>query len=73
MFSFARPSVQATLELGAEELQAVLDSGLRTNVGELVETLLRIVETGVPEKGLEALAKVLRRVALGAPSTYSGA
>ena len=65
MFSFARPSVQAALELGAEELQAVLDSGLRTNTGELVETL-RIVDAGVPEKDLEALARGLRRVALGA-------
>jgi AcrR family transcriptional regulator len=65
MFSFAKPSVQAALELGAEELQAVLDSGLRTNVGELVETL-RFVDTGVPEEGLEALARALRRVALGA-------
>ena len=65
MFSFAKPSVQAALELGAEELQAVLDSGLRTSVGELVETL-RLVDAGVPEKDLEALASGLRRVALGA-------
>jgi AcrR family transcriptional regulator len=65
MFSFAKPSVQAALELGAEELQAVLDSGLRTNVGELVETL-RLVDAGVREEELEALARALRRVALGA-------
>jgi AcrR family transcriptional regulator len=65
MFSFARPSVQAALELGAEELQAVLDSGMRTNVGELVETL-RLVDAGVPEEDLEALARALRRVMLGA-------
>ena len=65
MFSFAKPSVQAALELGAEELQAVLDAGLSTNVGELVETL-RLVEAGVPEEDLEALARGLRRVALGA-------
>ncbi len=65
MFSFAKPSVQAALELGAEELQAVLDSGLRTNVGELVETL-RVVDAGVREEELEALARALRRVVLGA-------
>jgi AcrR family transcriptional regulator len=65
MFSFARPSVQAALELGAEELQAVLDSGLSTNVGELMETL-RVVDAGVREEQLEALARALRRVALGA-------
>lgn len=65
MFSFARPSVQAALELGAEELQAVLDAGLSTNVGELVETL-RLVDAGVPEEDLEALARALRRVVLGA-------
>ena len=65
MFSFAKPSVQAALELGAEELQAVLNSGLRTNVGELVDTL-RLVDAGVPEEDLEALARALRRVALGA-------
>jgi AcrR family transcriptional regulator len=65
MFAFARPSVQAALELGAEELQAVLDAGLRTNVGELVETL-RLVDAGVPEENLEALARALRRVVLGA-------
>ncbi len=65
MFYFAKPSVQAALELGAEELQAVLDAGLRTSVGELVETL-RLVDAGVPEEDLEALARALRRVALGA-------
>ena len=65
MFSFARPSVRAALELGAEELQAVLDAGLSTNVGGLVETL-RLVDAGVPEEDLEALARALRRVALGA-------
>ncbi len=65
MFSFAKPSVQAALELGAEELQAVLDAGLRTNVGELVEAL-RLVDAGVREEELEALARALRRVALGA-------
>jgi AcrR family transcriptional regulator len=65
MFSFAKPSVQAALELGAEELQAVLDGGLRTNVGELVETL-RLVDAGIPEEDLEALARALRRVVLGA-------
>lgn len=65
MFSFARPSVQAALELGAGELQEVLDSGLSTNVGELAETL-RLVDAGVPEEDLEALARALRRVALGA-------
>ena len=65
MFSFARPSVQAALELCAGELQAVLDSGLSTNVGELVETL-RLVDAGVPGEDLEALARGLRRVALGA-------
>jgi AcrR family transcriptional regulator len=65
MFSFARPSVQAALELGAEELRAVLDSGLSTNVGELVETL-RLVDAGIPEEDLEALARALRRVVLGA-------
>jgi hypothetical protein len=65
MFAFARPSVQAALELGAEELQAILDAGLRTNVGELVETL-RLVDGGIPEEDLEALARALRRVALGA-------
>ena len=65
MFAFARPSVQAALELGAEELQAVLDAGLRTNVGELVETL-RLVDAGIPEEDLEALARALRRVVVGA-------
>lgn len=55
MFSFIKPSVQAALELGVEELQAILDAGLRTNVGELVETL-RLVDAGVSEKDLEALA-----------------
>lgn len=65
VFSFAKPSVQAALELGAEELQAVLDSGLRTNVGELVKTL-RLIDAGLPEEGLEALARGLRRVVLGA-------
>jgi len=65
MFAFARPSVQAALELGAEELQAVLDAGLRTNVGELVETL-RLVDAGIPDEDLEALARALRRVVLGA-------
>lgn len=64
MFSFIKPSVQAALELGAEELQATLDAGLRTNVGELVETL-RLVDAGVPEKDLEALARALRRIVLG--------
>lgn len=39
MFAFIRPSVQAALELGAEELQESLDSGLRANVGELMESL----------------------------------
>ena len=65
MFAFARPSVQAALELGAEELQAVLDAGLRTNVGELVETL-RLVDAGIPDEDLEALARALRRAVLGA-------
>jgi AcrR family transcriptional regulator len=65
MFSFAKPSVQAALELGVEELQAVLDAGLSTNVGELVETL-RLVDAGIPEEDLEALARALRRVVLGA-------
>ncbi len=65
MFSFIKPSVQAALELGVEELQAVLDAGLRTNVGELMETL-RLVDSGVPEKDLEALARALRRIVLGA-------
>ena len=65
MFSFTRPSVQAALELGVEELQTVLDAGLRTNVGELVETL-RLVDAGVPKKDLEALARALRRIVLGA-------
>ncbi len=37
MFAFMRPSVQAALELGAEELQEALDAGLAANVGELVE------------------------------------
>ncbi len=64
MFSFIKPSVQAALELGVEELQAILDAGLRTNVGELVETL-RLVDAGVPEKDLEALARALRRIVLG--------
>ncbi|MDQ4127483.1 MAG: TetR family transcriptional regulator [Actinomycetota bacterium] len=65
MFSFIKPSVQAALELGVEELQAVLDAGLRTNVGELTETL-RLVDAGVPERELEALARALRRIVLGA-------
>ena len=65
MFGFVRPAVQAALELGVEELQTVLDAGLRTNVGELVETL-RLVDAGVPKKDLEALARALRRIVLGA-------
>ncbi len=65
MFSFARPSVQAAPELGVEELQTVLDAGLRTNVGELVETL-RFVNAGVSERDLEALARALRQILLGA-------
>ena len=65
MFSFIKPSVQAALELGVEELQAILDAGLRTNVGELVETL-RFINSGVSEKDLEALARALRRIVLGA-------
>ncbi|MDQ4062312.1 MAG: TetR/AcrR family transcriptional regulator [Actinomycetota bacterium] len=64
MFAFIRPSVQAALELGAEELQEGLDSGLRANVGELVETL-RLVVPGIPEPNLEALARVIRRAILG--------
>lgn len=65
MFTFARPSVQAALELGVEELQMVLDTGFRTNVGELVQTL-RLVDPKASEKNLEALARALRRVVLGA-------
>lgn len=65
MFAFIRPAVQAALELGAEELQAALDSGLAANVGELVESL-RQVAPGVPPADLEALARALRRVVLGA-------
>ena len=64
MFAFIRPSVRAALELGAEELQEALDSGLRANVGELIESL-RLVIPNVPEKDLEALARALRRVILG--------
>jgi AcrR family transcriptional regulator len=65
MFSFIRPSIQAALELGAEELQEGLDSGLAANVGELVESLGRVVP-GVPRRDLDALARAIRRVALGA-------
>jgi AcrR family transcriptional regulator len=65
MFAFIRPSIQAALELGVEELQAGLDSGLAANVGELVESLSRVVP-GVPRRDLEALARALRRVILGA-------
>lgn len=65
MFAFIRPSVRAALELGAGELQEALDSGLRANVGELVESLRQVVP-GVPERNLEALARALRRVVLGA-------
>jgi AcrR family transcriptional regulator len=64
MFAFIRPSVQAALGLDAEELQEGLDSGLRGNVGELVESL-RLVVTGIPEPDLEPLARALRRVVLG--------
>ena len=65
MFAFMRPSVQAALELGAEELQEALDAGLAANVGELVESL-RLVSPEATELGLEKLARTIRRVVLGA-------
>jgi AcrR family transcriptional regulator len=65
MFTFVRPAVWAALELGNEELQANLDAGLTANVGELVESLCQVVPY-VPERDLQALARAIRRVALGA-------
>jgi len=65
MFAFMRPSVQAALELDAEELQEALDAGLAANVGELVESL-RLVSPEATELGLEKLARTIRRVVLGA-------
>lgn len=65
MFAFIRPSIQAALELGAEELQAALDSGLAANVGELVASLRQVVP-GATERDLETLARAIRRVVLGA-------
>lgn len=65
MFAFMRPSVQAALELGAEELQEALDAGLAANVGELVESL-RLVSPEATELDLEKLAWTIRRVVLGA-------
>ncbi len=65
MFAFMRPSVQAALELGAEELQEALDAGLAANVGELVESL-RLVSPEATELDLEKLARTIRRVVLGA-------
>jgi hypothetical protein len=62
---FVRPSVQAALELGVEELQAGLDAGLAANVGELVESL-RQVAPGLLQRELERLARAIRRVDLGA-------
>jgi len=65
MFAFMRPSVQAALELDAEELQEALDAGLAANVGELVESL-RLVSPEATELDLEKLARTIRRVVLGA-------
>ncbi len=65
MFAFMRPSVQAALELGAEELQEALDAGLAANVEELVESL-RLVSPEATERDLEKLARTIRRVVLGA-------
>ncbi len=64
MFAFMRPSVQAALELDAEELQEALDAGLAANVGELVESL-RLVSPEATERDLEKLARTIRRVVLG--------
>jgi AcrR family transcriptional regulator len=65
MFAFIRPSIQAALELGVEELQAGLDAGLAANVGELVESLRQVVP-GLRPGEREALARAIRRVILGA-------
>ena len=65
MFAFVRPSIQAATELGVEELQEGLDSGLRANVGELVASLRQVVP-GASDERLEALARMIRRVVLGA-------
>src|SRR5262245_58438514 len=39
MFAFVRPSVRAALELGADELQRMLDLGPAHNVADFAETL----------------------------------
>lgn len=65
MFAFIRPSIQAALELGAEELQAGIDAGLAANVGELVASLHQVVP-GASQRDLESLARAIRRVILGA-------
>lgn len=56
MFGFLRPAVQAALELGAEEFQAQLDSGLTLHVAELLEAL-RVLAPAIPERDLAALAR----------------
>lgn len=65
MFAFIRPSIQAALELGADELQEALDGGLAANVGELVASLRQVVP-GATARDLETLARAIRRVVLGA-------
>lgn len=65
MFAFMRPSVIAAIELGDGTLQETLDQGLAINVGELAEAL-RIVLPDVDRDALAALARSMRRMALGA-------
>ena len=64
MFAFVRPSARAALELGAAELQRMLDYGLAHNVTDLAETL-RVLAPEAPQAEREALGRAIRRVALG--------
>ncbi|MFN8513001.1 MAG: TetR/AcrR family transcriptional regulator [Thermomicrobiales bacterium] len=64
MIDFMRPAVQAALDLGVDEFQTQLDSGLVYHVTDLVETL-RVLVPAIPGRDLESLARAMRRLVLG--------
>ncbi len=57
---FARPAIQAALELGQETFWSTLEYGINAGLDDLAETLALIVPTSDAD-GVQTLARRLRR------------
>ena len=64
MLAFARPSVQAALELGVPDVLALLTPGWRHNVADLTQAIA-LLSAGTSDAEREALGRAIRSLGLG--------